>query len=267
MAAETRCFKNPFPTQAELAAWFAGMDLPSLPTFPKPFFGGVNTPQFSVEHWIRELQNSQMAIILLELWKKVCDFLSLDWVELLPFDLQGLGLKISDFITGNYEKIVAAIKKAIAAGNEFFIGLFGDSKVPDIEIWQWVQNMYVKMIKALYDAVMYYIQPIIDLIKDLFQVDIAFPSFPTLPTLDEIRAKLRLGNPMKFDGFPEFNFFSGGAFKWPSVQFEKDVTAVFMELLMKVIKPLVEWFESIAEWIGAISIPKPCVNSETGISV
>lgn len=267
MAAEVRCFKTPFPTQAELAAWFAGMDLPSLPTFPKPFFGDVNAPFFSLSHWIRELQNTQMAIILLELWKKICNFLSLDWEALLPSLPNLPDIKISDFILGKFDKITAAIRKAIADGVAFFVGLFGNVNIPDMEIWQWVQNMYLKAVTMLFDLIMEKIQPIIDLIGQIFEIGIDFPSFPTLPTLDDIRAKLRLGNILNFDGFPEINWFSGGTFKMPSVQFEKDIPAIMMELLMQIIKPLVEWIESIAAYIGSITLPKICVNSISGVAV
>ncbi len=59
-----KCAINTIPTKAELKVIFAGIDLPSLPTFPKPFFGDVNDPEMENDHWFQEFcQNAYAAVI------------------------------------------------------------------------------------------------------------------------------------------------------------------------------------------------------------
>lgn len=266
-----KCTAIIIPTFDDLLLAFNGIDMPALPTFPKPFFGSVNVPEIALKHWIVELQNIQFGAVLLLVWQKIAGFLGLDWEALLP-DIPGIALKISDFISGNYTKIVATIKAKLVSGPlpMFPSPLFGSISVPDIEIVHMIQELYRNSIKALFDLIISKLKPVIDLIKQLFNADIGLPTFPTLPTSDEIKEKLKAAfssnGSLQFPGFPDIPFPKFSPINMPDVQLVKEIPKILLDLMVSLLKPLIDFIKTITQFIGAISFPKLCADS-TGMTV
>jgi hypothetical protein len=219
-----------------------------------------------------EVQNSQFAAVLLLIWQKLCTFLGQDWAALLP-EFPGLaGIKISDFIAGNYDKIKTAVIAALATNSiPFPSPIFGTISAYAIELAHVIQSVYVSSVKLLFDFVVAKIQPVIDLIQSTFHAGINAPSFPTMPTFTEIKAKLSEAfsygsTSFTFPNFPSIPMPNWGSIVAPAMQIVKELPKIFLELFASLLKTLKDFVSSITNYIGAITWPKLCV-SEFGITI
>ena len=230
--------------------------LPGLPTMPAPLFGNVTVPAFSTPHWIIELQNLQFGAVSIVMLTTIADILGVSLSSLVP-PIPGLGsVTIVDFLDGKYEMIKTAILNAGPAFTSLFPSpLFGTISAPNVEIAHMMQMAFSMSIVNLAEIIMSKVSAVLSALPP------GLPSvtIPTMPSLATIRLQLSLGN-LSFPGFPPITLPSYGNVHAPTIAIEKDIPIVVEALLLATVQPLVDWVNSLASTIGAVTWPKLCVT-------
>lgn len=263
------CLTMTLPTYDDIAKAFSNIKLPSLPTFPSPFFGMLNAPTIALQHWIAEIQNLFYGGMIMTVLKSMSNLLALDLSKLIP-KIPGLGdVSIVDFISGNYTKIktaiISAIKNKITAFTSLFPPLFGTLHMIEVEIAHMIQTIFTMAIQTIVSIVVGLVQPIINFIAAIGPI-IAGIKIPTIPSMADIASKLAAVMKLKlpsitFPGFPAITLPSFGTIMAPYMAMIKAMPMILMSMLIAVIKPITKFIDDIAAFIGGFKWPKLCVNT------
>lgn len=266
----TYCALTPIPTRAELSAIFAGpelsLKLPSLPTFPKPFFGSINDPETSIEHWIHDAcQNAQMTMLafLLDLLPPLPKFpvppYNIDIMGALKMDYEAIKKGIIEFLKSLYPEWPLK-------GGSFF-----PVQIPEVDLAHTISNFMIEAGKMIIEKIQTLLQPFIDIAKLLTQG--AFPSLtlPTIPTMDEITLLLKIpGDYLEF-GWAKIPKppYTKKKITMNDVNIPKWTAGVMGDLVSAVIKILTDYIKSLFDLIGGFIPPFPhlCVDTETGLFI
>lgn len=266
------CLIKTFPGYDDIAKAFSNIKLPSLPTFPKPFFGAdsgssVNSPTIVLQHWIAEIQNLFYGGMIMSVLKAIANLLSLDLSKIIP-KIPGLGdVSIVDFISGNYTKIKNAIfsatKNKDSSVTSIFPQMFGAIHMIGVEIAHMIQTIFTMAIQTIVGIVVSLVKPVIDFIAAIGPV-IAGIKIPTIPSLSDIRNKLassdKKSTSITFPGFPAITLPSFGPIVAPVMVMIKAMPMILMSMIIEVIKPISKFIDDISSFIGGFKWPKCCVN-------
>jgi len=274
------CLSQILPTFPDIQVGFAGINLPGLPTFPKPFYGTVLIPSVVLPHWIVELQNTFYAGLTTQILAKIAGLLGLNYASLIPA-IPGLSVTILDFIAGDIAKIKAAIMVAGPAFTSLFPKpLFGIVSAPDIEIAHLIQATYTTAVKSVVDVITSLVSTVTSFISNTFHVSIPGVTLPTFPTTTAIVAAIEAAIPtipkipsasfmmpsLTFPGFPPITIPSFGVIYAPGIQAIKMVPMIMIALVIGLLNPIVSFVNSIASYIGGFTWPKLCVD-QSGFSL
>lgn len=207
------CLSSPLPTFDAIMASFRPLmtwppKFPELPKFPRlmlpslpwPLFPGLKVPNFELMLLAIELQAFQLQTTIMGIIKPMLSKLGIALSSFLP-KIPGLpNLNLLDLISGNAEKLIAAVKAAILNGFRlpgWPFPLYITLKIPDFEVIQTLQliiSNYMQMVANL-------IPGLVKKITDLFKKVIpGMPAIPKLPTMDEVIAMIA----SKLPGMPNF---------------------------------------------------------------
>lgn len=251
----TKYAQSVLPTKAEitqlisaLTAEVPNFELPDLPTFPKPFFGGINSPELSTDHWIQEFcANASVNVIgfIIDKIKSIAQsFLGVTFD--IPFpNFPGVNFSLGDIIDKNTTKISVAIKSYAAS----LPSPFSNITSPDIAAWHFLQNLVVEGIKSIISTITSSLSPIISAISAI-ELSITAPTIPTFPTSFSI-------------SIPTTNKIIA-----PSINNPKAITGAMIEALADMIQPLIQFMEDLAALASVpLLMPHLGVSTETGLSI
>lgn len=207
------CLNSPLPTLDGIMASFKPLmtfppkfpELPKIPllSLPYPLFPSLKVPNFELMLTAIELQAFQLQTTIMGMIKPILDKLGISLLSFLP-KIPGLpGLTLIDLLSGNGEKIAAAVRAAIKNGLRLPgipFPLYVTLTIPDFEVIQTMQ-----MIVSNYMMIVAKMIP--DLIKkvmDKFKWKPKLPAIPKLPTMPEIMAMIASMLP-PIPGLPNIN--------------------------------------------------------------
>lgn len=261
-------------------------DWPSfiLPSLPVPLFPGFHLPNLEMITMALELQAMQLQQTLLNMVKPMLSFLGIaidSWLPKIP----GLGLTILDLIAGSPEKIVQAVKNAIANGFRFPgipWPLFPKLSLPSLETIRLLQQIVADYMAKIAGMIPALIKKVVDKLK------IGMPSFPTLPTRDEIIAMIlslvpgvpdigalinkfrdkisdlisMLSN-LSFPGLPSLPSIPWPLIKnfhLPDFEFDYALNALISHLTTGLMQPIMNFIENTLKRFLGFSFPTFCIN-------
>jgi phage-related protein len=269
------CLTPVLPTMSDIEKTFSNIRLPSLPTFPQPFFGNLHIPDVELQHWITEVQHLFYGGLVMSVLKPIVSLLALDLVKIIP-KIPGLGdITILDFLAGNYQKIKMAIEYAIKHQVQAFLSLFpplfDQLKTIPIQIAHMIQMTFSTAIKDIIDIITSLSSVVVSTISSITQgatviaqlVKVTIPDVQKIMTgvLSSVQNKLQH---FSFPGFPNISFASLGKIVSPYMQAIKSMPMIMMNLMIEMMKPMVKFVDDIASFIGGFVWPKLCIDPVRG---
>jgi len=288
------CLNSPLPSFDSIMASFKPLmtwppkfpAFPSLPkmmfpSLPSPLFPSFHVPNFELMLHALELQAFQLQTTIFGMIKPMLDKLGIAISSFLP-KIPGLpNLNLLDLLSGSVDKIIAAVKAAIANG--FHLPglpspLFATLKIPEFEVIQTMQILisnYMGMVARL-------IPDLIGQITKKFKLP-GLPAMPTLPSIGDIIAKIpsvpdikakimdALGNfdimgfmsKITFPGLPALPsiplpmMFS---FKMPDIEFNLSLNLLYNHLTTGFLKPIMDFLLKTVSKVVSFTFPKLCAN-------
>ena len=194
------CLNSPLPSFDSIMASFRPLmtwppKFPELPKFPRlmfpslpwPLLPGLRVPNFELMVLAIELQAFQLQTTILMIIKPILSKLGMAIDAFLP-KIPGLPeLNLLDLVSGNFERVVAAVKAALLRGFRlpgWPFPLYVSMRIPDFEVIQTLQAIvtrYMGMVATL-------IPDLINKVVKKFKLKPGLPAIPKLPTMDEVIA-------------------------------------------------------------------------------
>lgn len=228
----------PFPRLPSLSVF--------LPSFPTPLFPNLNIPNLEMVMAAIELQAMQLMTTVLNIIKPVLSKLGIAIGKFLP-KIPGLpNFNLLDLLSGQWDKLVAAVKKALSFGFTLPMlpnPLFPTLKMPSLEIAYTLQAIIANYMFIVIDKTAGIVQKVTKLFKGM-----PFPTFPKFPSPEEILLSI-IG---KIPGLPKFPTYADLLahlklkFKLPHIPSFADVMAKLNDLVPNI---------DISALLAKISLP------------
>jgi hypothetical protein len=237
------CLNTPLPTLDSILASFKYSltfpppfpKLPSLniflPSFGFPLFPNLNIPNLETVMAAIEFQAHQLITTVLAMIKPVIAKLGIAIDKFLP-KIPGLpGLNLLDLISGNWQKLIAAVRKALDFGFSLPmlpIPLYPTLKIPDLHVAFTLQAIIANYMFIVIDKVAGIVQRVTKLFKGM-----PFPTFPKFPSPEDILMSII----SKIPGLPSFPSYAAlleflkKKFQLPHIPSIADITAKLSNLV------------------------------------
>lgn len=300
------CATSPIPSIDQLLSQFApsltfppvlrlpaipGLPRFGLPSLPSPLFPDLNIPNLEMVTAALEMQASQMQMTMMGMIQPMLAFVGGALDSFLP-KIPTLNLSLIDLLAGTPDRIIAAVKAAIA--NKLTIPfpsfvipspLFPTLTIPSIEAIQTMQMMVSNYMQGLTTKIVGLIGQVTGKLR------IGLPTFPTMPTADQIWAKVMslvpslpnmpdfshivdlmrhgVGNlsamlsSLTFPGLPSLPSLPNPlipSFHLPDIEFNMGLIAMGNNLVLGMLQPIKAFIDNTLSRFLSFSFPALCID-------
>lgn len=286
------CLDSPVPSIDTVMASFKSLlvfppaipQLPKLPFLPNPIYAGLSLPSLEMVTTALELQAFQLQNTLLNMVKPMLSLLGMSIESFLP-KIPGLDLTLLDLLMGTPEKVLAAVRAAIANGIQLPclpVPFYASVVEPITQAVQAMQMMVANYMQLLTTKVVALIKMVTDKLK------IGMPAFPTMPTAEEIMAALlglvpgvpdiaalvnkfrtkmselfAMMAALSFPGLPPMPMLPWPlipGFRLPDLEFNLNLIALQNSLTTGLMKIIMDFIESTLKKFLGFSFPLICID-------